>query len=116
MNRLAEIEAKVSEHKLKCASCQKHDFARMISSTIHTILSHSYNMMYCMIAPREFNLLFNTTYGSTQAAHLRPETAQGIFINFPHILQSTRRKLPFGTTTLHCDAYDVIWCSHSVIT
>ncbi|MEM5867147.1 MAG: glycine--tRNA ligase [Candidatus Aenigmatarchaeota archaeon] len=45
-----------------------------------------------------FNLMFSTNIGpaSGNTAYLRPETAQGIFINFKNILASTRTKLPFG--------------------
>ncbi len=49
---------------------------------------------------REFNLMFETTVGpvkdSGSAAYLRPETAQGIFINFKNVLQFARMKPPFG--------------------
>jgi glycyl-tRNA synthetase len=49
---------------------------------------------------REFNLMFETTVGplkdSGSVAYLRPETAQGIFINFKNVLQFARRKPPFG--------------------
>jgi glycyl-tRNA synthetase len=52
---------------------------------------------------REFNLMFRTTVGAVAAeddesalAYLRPETAQGIFINFKNVLDTSRRKLPFG--------------------
>jgi glycyl-tRNA synthetase len=50
--------------------------------------------------PRQFNLMFETTVGALQEegsrAFLRPETAQGIFINFKNVLQLARRKPPFG--------------------
>jgi glycyl-tRNA synthetase len=52
---------------------------------------------------REFNLMFRTTVGAVSSdddesalAYLRPETAQGIFINFANVLNTSRRKLPFG--------------------
>ncbi len=52
---------------------------------------------------RQFNLMFSTTVGAVSAdddesalAYLRPETAQGIFINFKNVLDTSRRKLPFG--------------------
>ncbi|HEV7701464.1 MAG TPA: glycine--tRNA ligase [Pyrinomonadaceae bacterium] len=52
---------------------------------------------------RQFNLMFRTTLGAASAeedesalAYLRPETAQGIFINFKNVLDTSRRKLPFG--------------------
>jgi len=47
--------------------------------------------------------MFKTSVGATSAAgneaYLRPETAQGIFINFQQVQHATRRRLPFGTTT-----------------
>jgi glycyl-tRNA synthetase len=49
---------------------------------------------------RDFNLMFETTIGpvkeSGSVAYLRPETAQGIFINFKNVLQFSRKKPPFG--------------------
>jgi glycyl-tRNA synthetase len=50
--------------------------------------------------PRQFNLMFKTYVGALEdpanIAYLRPETAQGIFVNFRNVLDSTRLKLPFG--------------------
>ncbi len=50
--------------------------------------------------PRDFNLMFKTNTGPVadegSVAYLRPETAQGMFVNFKNVLQSTRRKPPFG--------------------
>src|SRR6476469_9695427 len=50
--------------------------------------------------PRLFNLMFKTFMGpveeSAAAVYLRPETAQGIFVNFLNVQQSTRQKVPFG--------------------
>lgn len=50
--------------------------------------------------PREFNLMFKTIVGALggeeDAAFLRPETAQGIFVNFKNVVDSTRVKVPFG--------------------
>ena len=49
---------------------------------------------------RQFNLMFKTFQGVTEDAkntvYLRPETAQGIFVNFQNVQRTTRRKLPFG--------------------
>lgn len=51
-------------------------------------------------APREFNLMFKTTIGALggeeDMAFLRPETAQGIFVNFKNVCDSTRVRVPFG--------------------
>jgi glycyl-tRNA synthetase len=54
--------------------------------------------------PRQFNLMFKTTVGPVESeeniAYLRPETAQGIFVNFANVLQTARRKLPFGVAQI----------------
>lgn len=51
-------------------------------------------------APRQFNTMFRTHVGPVEEggteAYLRPETAQGTFINFRNVLQTTRQKIPFG--------------------
>ena len=50
--------------------------------------------------PRQFNLMFKTFMGPVEDAaavvYLRPETAQGIFVNFQNVLTTSRKKLPFG--------------------
>ena len=53
-----------------------------------------------MTTPRQFSLMFKTQVGPVEdeasVAYLRPETAQGIFVNFENVLTSSRRRLPFG--------------------
>jgi glycyl-tRNA synthetase len=53
-----------------------------------------------LTAPREFNLMFKTFIGALSgeegAAYLRPETAQGMFVNFKNVCDSSRVKIPFG--------------------
>ena len=53
-----------------------------------------------LTAPRQFNLMFKTFMGPVEEeatlTYLRPETAQGIFVNFDNVLQAMRLKLPFG--------------------
>ncbi len=53
-----------------------------------------------LTAPREYNLMFKTFVGALggeeSVAYLRPETAQGIFVNFKNVVDSTRVKIPFG--------------------
>ena len=53
-----------------------------------------------MTPPRQFSLMFKTQVGPVEdeasVAYLRPETAQGIFVNFENVLTSSRRRLPFG--------------------
>lgn len=74
----AELEAYIEEHQIPCPECGGHSFTGI----------------------RKFNLMFKTFQGvtedSTSEIYLRPETAQGIFINFKNVLRTTRKKLPFG--------------------
>ena len=73
-----QMEQYIAEYKLPCPTCGKHDFTGI----------------------RKFNMMFKTHQGVTEDAateiYLRPETAQGIFVNFKQIVRSTRRKLPMG--------------------
>ena len=77
-----DLEAYIAEHKIKCPDCGAHDFTPI----------------------RAFNLMFRTFQGviedATNAVYLRPETAQGIFVNFSHIVRSSRRKVPFGVAQI----------------
>ncbi len=74
----AEMKQFVEDHNIPCPTCGKHNFTDI----------------------RQFNLMFKTFQGVTEDAkntvYLRPETAQGIFVNFPNVQRTTRRKLPFG--------------------
>ena len=73
-----EMSAFVEEHHVCCPTCGKHNWTDI----------------------RQFNLMFKTFQGVTEDAkntvYLRPETAQGIFVNFPAIQRTTRKKVPFG--------------------
>ena len=73
-----ELEKYIAEHDIVCPVCGKKDFTGI----------------------RQFNLMFKTHAGVTENAtneiYLRPETAQGIFVNFPSVMRSTRKKLPAG--------------------
>ncbi|MCI9015896.1 MAG: glycine--tRNA ligase [Clostridia bacterium] len=68
----------IKEHSISCPNCGKENFTSI----------------------RKFNLMFKTFQGVTEEAkaeiYLRPETAQGIFINFKNVLRTTRKKLPMG--------------------
>ena len=68
----------VDEHGIDCPSCGSHNFTDI----------------------RQFNLMFKTFQGVTEDAkntvYLRPETAQGIFVNFKNVQRTSRKKLPFG--------------------
>src|SRR5574344_706927 len=73
-----DIAAMIVENQIECPSCGKKDFTE----------------------PRAFNLMFQTEIGVVAGAankvYLRPETAQGIFINFRNIIDNVRPKMPFG--------------------
>ena len=73
-----EMKAFVEEHNIPCPTCGKHNFTDI----------------------RQFNLMFKTFQGVTEDAkntvYLRPETAQGIFVNFPNVARTSRKKMPFG--------------------
>ena len=73
-----EMAAFIDEKGINCPTCGKHNFTDI----------------------RQFNLMFKTFQGVTEDAkntvYLRPETAQGIFVNFVNVQRTTRRKLPFG--------------------
>ena len=73
-----QMKAYIDEQGINCPECGEHNFTDI----------------------RTFNLMFKTFQGVTEDAknelYLRPETAQGIFVNFQNIQRSTRRKIPFG--------------------
>jgi len=68
----------IEQHDIKCPNCGKKNFTSI----------------------RQFNLMFKTFQGVTEDSkaelYLRPETAQGIFVNFNNIQRTTRKKVPFG--------------------
>ncbi|MBQ2250973.1 MAG: glycine--tRNA ligase, partial [Lachnospiraceae bacterium] len=73
-----QMKQYIDEHGINCPSCGKHDFTDI----------------------RQFNLMFKTFQGITEDAknvvYLRPETAQGIFVNFKNVQRTSRKKVPFG--------------------
>lgn len=73
-----QMAALMKEHEVKCPDCGAEDFTEI----------------------RQFNLMFKTFQGVTESStneiFLRPETAQGIFVNFKNVQRSMRKKLPFG--------------------
>ena len=68
----------IDDNGINCPNCGKHDFTEI----------------------RQFNLMFKTFMGvtedSTSIVYLRPETAQGIFVDFKNIVRSSRKRVPFG--------------------
>ena len=72
----------IKEHAIACPQCGKHNFTDI----------------------RQFNLMFKTFQGVTEDSknelYLRPETAQGIFVNFKNIARTTRKKVPFGVAQI----------------
>ena len=73
-----EMKSYIDEHDICCPKCGKKDFTDI----------------------RQFNLMFKTFQGVTEDAkntvYLRPETAQGIFVNFKNVQRTSRKKIPFG--------------------
>jgi glycyl-tRNA synthetase len=73
-----QMQDYIEEHKIPCPSCGEHNFTEI----------------------RQFNLMFKTFQGVTEDAknivYLRPETAQGIFVNFKNVQRTSRKKIPFG--------------------
>ena len=73
-----ELENYIAEHNIPCPDCGKTDFTGI----------------------RQFNLMFKTFQGVTEDSkselYLRPETAQGIFVNFKNVQRTSRKKIPFG--------------------
>ena len=72
------MKAFIEEKGINCPTCGKHKYTDV----------------------REFNLMFKTFQGVTEDAkneiYLRPETAQGIFVNFKNVQRTSRKKIPFG--------------------
>lgn len=75
---MEEMNDFIQKSDIKCPSCGKHDFTSV----------------------RQFNMMFKTHIGVTEdsksVVYLRPETAQGVFVNFKNVQRATRRKLPLG--------------------
>ncbi len=73
-----QMEAYIKEHNIACPDCGSHDFTPI----------------------RQFNLMFKTFMGtledSKSTVYLRPETAQGMFVDFKNVQRAYRKKLPFG--------------------
>jgi glycyl-tRNA synthetase len=69
-------------------------------SDLSQVLAPAAKQLDSFTPPREFNLMFKTIVGAmgsaADTAFLRPETAQGIFVNFKNVLDSTRVRIPFG--------------------
>jgi glycyl-tRNA synthetase len=69
-------------------------------SDLDQVLGPDAKSLGTLTEPREFNLMFKTIVGALSGeegtAFLRPETAQGIFVNFKNVLDSTRVRVPFG--------------------
>ena len=77
-----EMANYIKEHAIPCPDCGAHNFTDI----------------------RQFNLMFKTFQGvtedSTSEIYLRPETAQGIFVNFQNVQRTTRKKVPFGVAQI----------------
>ena len=91
-----------SDPLVECKSCHQR-FREDDLPTAHSDQGGSSACPQCggeLTDPRRFNLMFKTFMGpvedSSYEVFLRPETAQGIFVNFANVLVASRRKLPFG--------------------
>jgi glycyl-tRNA synthetase len=77
-----ELGKVLKEEKIACPKCGSHDFTDI----------------------RQFNMMFKTHIGviedSKNVVYLRPETAQGVFVNFKSIQRTTRKKIPFGVASV----------------
>ena len=77
-----EMANYIKEHAIPCPDCGAHNFTDI----------------------RQFNLMFKTFQGVTEDSaaeiYLRPETAQGIFVNFQNVQRTTRKKIPFGVAQI----------------
>ena len=77
-----QMKSYIDEHNIPCPNCGKHHFTDI----------------------RHFNLMFKTFQGVTEDTkdelYLRPETAQGIFVNFANIQRTSRKKIPFGVAQI----------------
>jgi glycyl-tRNA synthetase len=78
---LSEVEMLIEEHDLRCPSCDTPLAGESVE---------------------DFNLMFATSIGpgSGKPGYLRPETAQGIFVEFPRLKEYARNQLPFGVTQI----------------
>lgn len=79
---------------------EEHELTQLNVSDYVRIIAPDMKEPGSLTEPKEFNLMFETYVGATQSedskAYLRPETAQGIFINFKNVLDSSRVRVPFG--------------------
>ncbi|HXW35263.1 MAG TPA: glycine--tRNA ligase, partial [Acidimicrobiales bacterium] len=86
--------ANFTDPMVDCRSCHERWRADKIGDACPNCGSHD------LTEPRAFNLMFKTYAGPVEdegtVAYLRPETAQGMFVNFLNVLQTTRKKPPFG--------------------
>ncbi len=111
----AEVEQEADEiqrRALKYFKLRPKDIERLVydgpivrldtlaTADMDKVLAPDANELATLTEPREFNLMFKTTIGALggaeDVAFLRPETAQGIFVNFKNVLDSTRVSIPFG--------------------
>src|SRR4030095_11774715 len=94
--RYSGHEATFSDPLVDCRKCKK----RFRADHVDPKEKCQEGGMHDFPEPRPFNLMFKTTVGPIESdenvAYLRPETAQGMFVNFAHVQQAMRRKLTFG--------------------
>jgi len=101
-----ELQAAAELYKRKkaivgtLAPVQPKDFTEATETEIPLIPSPGTGEPGSLTAPRAFNMMFQTNVGAmsdaSSVAYLRPETAQGMFVDFKNVIDTTRVKLPFG--------------------
>ncbi|PJB71387.1 MAG: glycine--tRNA ligase [Alphaproteobacteria bacterium CG_4_9_14_3_um_filter_47_13] len=95
-----EMAAKVKKVLGKSVQIGAHESFLECVDKLHLIVAPDAKESGTLTPPKQFNLMFHTYVGATASeenkAYLRPETAQGIFLNFKNVMDSSRVKLPFG--------------------
>ncbi|HEX2193413.1 MAG TPA: glycine--tRNA ligase [Candidatus Limnocylindria bacterium] len=89
-----------SDPMVDCRNCKLRFRAEDLKGPPAEIACPNCGSRGTLTEPRQFNLIFKTHVGPVEdtasVAYLRPETAQGIFVNFDNVATTTRKKLPFG--------------------
>jgi glycyl-tRNA synthetase len=93
-----------SDPMVDCRNCKLRFRADDLKSPPSEIACPNCGLRGTLTEARQFNLMFKTHVGpleeTASVAYLRPETAQGIFVNFDNVATTTRRKLPFGVAQI----------------
>ncbi len=97
---LDDVHRKMKKAKVDPESCTVVELIQLDTSTYANIIGPHVKHPGSLTEPRQFNLMFKTYVGATSTeddlAYLRPETAQGIFLNYKNVLDTSRVQVPFG--------------------